>query len=60
MLKEAAVVLHLLEMQFPTSFFDLQVHSLYYVVQEIQVGGPIENRNMFFVEQFLKTLKGFV
>jgi len=60
MLDKVAIVLSLLEMQFPTTFFDSQVHSLYHIVQEIQVVGPIENRNMFFVEHFLKILKGFV
>jgi hypothetical protein len=29
------VVMSLLEMQFPTSFFDSQVHDLIYVVQEL-------------------------
>jgi hypothetical protein len=57
---EAMVVMSLLEMQFPTSFFDSQVHDLIHIVQELGIAGPIQNRNMFFVERFLKTLKGFV
>jgi hypothetical protein len=58
--RESAIVLTLLEMDMPTSFFDSQVHSLIHLMQEVGLVGPLENRYMFFIERFLKTLKGFV
>jgi hypothetical protein len=58
--RENVVVLTLLEMHMPTSFFDSQVHLLIHLVQEVGLAGPLENRYMFFIEKFLKTLKAFV
>ena len=50
----------LLQMQMPTSFFDAQVHLLVHLVQDISLLGPNPYRWMFFVERYMKTLKGFV
>ena len=50
----------LLQMQMPTSFFDAQVHLLVHLVQDISLLGPNPYRWMFFIERYMKTLKGFV
>jgi hypothetical protein len=58
--RESAIVLTLLEMHMPTSFFHSQVHLLIQLVQEVGFAGPLESRYLFFIERFLETLKGFV
>jgi hypothetical protein len=58
--KEAAVVLVLLQMQFPGSFFNGQVHLLVHLPSELKFAGPVQNRWMFPIERYLKILKNFV
>jgi hypothetical protein len=55
-----AIVMSLLEMQLPTSFFNSQIHLIFHLVEEVAIGGPISYRWMFPVERYLKTLKGFM
>jgi len=57
---EFAIVMSLLEMQLPTSFFDNQIHFISHLVEEVAIGGPISYRWMFPIERYSKTLKGFV
>jgi hypothetical protein len=57
---ESAVVMSLLEMQLPTSFFDSQIYFIFHLVEEVAIGGLVSYRWMFPIEQYLKTLKGFV
>jgi len=52
---ESAIVMILLEMQFPTSFFDNQIHLSSHLVEEVTTRDW-----MFPIERYLKTLKGFV
>jgi hypothetical protein len=58
--KEAAVVLVLLQMQFPGSFFNGQVHLLVHLPSELKFAGPVQNRWMLPIERYLKILKNFV
>jgi hypothetical protein len=57
---ESRVIMALLQMQFPTSFFDGQQHLMIHVVDEVTMAGPMPYRWMFFVERYMKTLKDFV
>jgi len=57
---EFAIMMSVLEMQLPTSFFDSQLHFISHLVEEVAIGGPISYRWMFPIERYLKTLKGFV
>ena len=50
----------LLEKYLPTSMLTIQTHLLVHIVDELQVVGPVHSRWMFFLERFMKTLKGFV
>jgi hypothetical protein len=50
----------LLEMEFPPSFFDIMTHLPYYLVQELDLCGPVSTRWMYPVERYMKTLKGYV
>jgi hypothetical protein len=60
MKQESYVVMTLLQIQMPISFFDGQVHLLVHLVEDISLLGPVLYRWMFFVESYMKTLKDFV
>lgn len=50
----------LIEKFFPTSVLTIQMHLLVHVVDEVAIAGTVHSRWMFFLERFMKTLKGFV
>ncbi|MCO5604928.1 hypothetical protein L7F22_059103 [Adiantum nelumboides] len=50
----------LLEEHFPISILNIQVHLLVHLVDEVEIAGTVHARWMFFLERFMKTLKGFV
>ncbi len=47
---EFAIVMSLLEMKLPTSFFDSQIHFISHLVEEVAIGGLISYRWMFPIE----------
>ncbi len=57
---ESTIVMSLLEMQFPTSFFDSQIHLIPHLVEEMAIGGLVSYCWMFPIERYLKTFEGFV
>jgi hypothetical protein len=57
---DVAESIALLEMEFPPSFFDIMTHLPYYLVQELDLCGPVSTRWMYHVERYMKTLKGYV
>ena len=50
----------LLEKHFPASILTSQVHLLVHIVDEVEIAGVVHTRWMFFLERFMKVLKGFV
>ena len=44
----------------PSSFLTIQFHLLVHLVDEVTIAGIVHARWMFFLERFMKTLKGFV
>ena len=58
--EDAIQTVCLLEENFPTSFLNIQVHLLVHLVDEIQLAGIVHAHWMFFLERFMKNLKGFV
>ncbi|MCO5574600.1 hypothetical protein L7F22_028388 [Adiantum nelumboides] len=50
----------MIEKYLPPSMLTIQVHLLVHVVDEIEMAGTVHCRWMFFLERFMKTLKGFV
>jgi hypothetical protein len=54
---EAIMTLMLLERKFPPCF-DIITHLLVHLVEELELCEPIHTRWMYFVEWYLKTLKG--
>ena len=44
----------------PSSILTIEMHLLVHVVDEVAIAGTVHSRWMFFLERFMKTLKGFV
>ncbi|KAL7588025.1 hypothetical protein Lser_V15G35834 [Lactuca serriola] len=58
--KDVYVTLCELEMHFPPSFFDIMVHLISHIVQEIKACGPVFLRYMYPFERYMGILKGYV
>ncbi len=50
----------LLEKVFPPAFFDIQIHLLIHLVEEVEIAGTVHARWMYWVERYMKVLKGYV
>ena len=48
----SAITFYKLEMTFPPSFFNVMEHLLVYVVEEAQLGGPVEYQYMYPFERY--------
>ncbi|KAM0873062.1 hypothetical protein ACQ4PT_038316 [Festuca glaucescens] len=58
--EEIAETLSILETIFLPSFFDMMVHLMVHLPLQVRLGGPVKYSNMFPIERFLCTLKGYV
>ncbi|KAL4564962.1 hypothetical protein LXL04_029041 [Taraxacum kok-saghyz] len=58
--KDIYVTLCELEMHYPPSFFDIMVHLISHIVQEIKACGPVFLRYMYPFERYMGILKGYV
>ena len=47
-----------LELAFPPSFFDCQVHLLVHLVDPVAIAGPVHCRWMYWLERYMAMLKG--
>src|SRR5450759_4903892 len=56
----ATEVLCYLEKVLPLSFFDIQIHLLVHLVEEIELCGPVHARWMHWLERYMCTLKNNV
>jgi hypothetical protein len=50
----------ILEMCFPSSFFDMQQHLMIHLVDQILTLGPLYLHSMFSYERYLVVLKSYV
>ena len=50
----------MIENTFPTSILTIQVHTLVHLVDEVAMARVVNTRWMFYLECFMKVLKGFV
>jgi hypothetical protein len=50
----------MLKMTMPPSFFDIMVHLILHLVDELDMCGPVHTRWMYCVECLNKILKGYV
>ncbi|KAL4575729.1 hypothetical protein LXL04_011813 [Taraxacum kok-saghyz] len=58
--KDIYVTLCELEMHYPPSFFDIMVHLISHIVQEIKACGSVFLRYMYPFERYMGILKGYV
>src|SRR3954447_12516515 len=58
--EEIVVILYELEVYFPPAFFDIMVHLLVHVVEDIIQLGPTFLHNMMLFERLNGVIKGFV
>ena len=49
----------ILEVCFPPAFFDIMQHTLIYLVDELEICGPVGGRWMYPCERYLGTLKSY-
>ena len=58
--QEIVDIVCMFEKEMSKSFMDLQVHLLIHLVYEVKLVGVVSCRWMFFLERYVKKLKGFV
>jgi hypothetical protein len=58
--QEIAEIVCMFEKELPTSFMDLQVHLLIHLTDEVELARVLSCHWMFFLDRYMKTLKGFV
>ena len=58
--QEITEIVCMFEKELLTSFMDLQVHLLIHLVDEVELFGVVSCHKMFFLERYMKKLKGFV
>nr|GEZ13515.1 hypothetical protein [Tanacetum cinerariifolium] len=58
--RDTILILCQLEMYFLPSFFDVMVHLVSHIVEEIKIVGPIFLRYMYLFERYMGFLKGYV
>ncbi|XP_049362547.1 uncharacterized protein LOC125827267 [Solanum verrucosum] len=49
-----------LEQIFPPSFFDIMIHLPIHLVNEVRLGGPVQNRWMYSTEREMGTFKSYI
>jgi hypothetical protein len=58
--EDASITMCMLEMTMPPSFFDIMVHLILHLVDELDMCGPVHTRWMYCVERLNKVSKGYV
>jgi hypothetical protein len=58
--EESVEVMCKMEQHLPPSFFDSQPHQIVHVVKEVELAGLVSYRWMYFLERYMKDLKGWV
>ena len=58
--REIVKIICKFEKEMATTFMDIQVHLLIHLVDDIEIASVISTISIFFVEKFLKVLKGFI
>ena len=57
MKSEVIELVYLMEKEFPISFFDIQVHVLIHLIDEMELARIVSTKWMFWVERFMCILK---
>ncbi|KAH0669665.1 hypothetical protein KY285_023833 [Solanum tuberosum] len=57
---EIPIILCNLQMVFPPAFFDVMIHLPIHLAREAKLGGPVQYRDMYSIERYLRTLKSYI
>ncbi|XP_049359540.1 uncharacterized protein LOC125824236 [Solanum verrucosum] len=57
---EIPIILCKLQMVFPPAFFDVMIHLPIHLAREAKLGGPVQYRDMYSIERYLRTLKSYI
>jgi hypothetical protein len=58
--KDVGIIVCILEKKFPPTFFDIMIHLLLHVVEELNVCELVHSHWMYPIERMMKVLKGYV
>jgi hypothetical protein len=58
--KDVGITVCILEKKFPPTFFDIMIHLLLHVVEELNVCELVHSHWMYPIERMMKVLKGYV
>ena len=58
--QEIVEIVCMFEKELSTSFMKLEVHPVIHLVDDVELVGVVSCRWMFFLERYMKKLKGFV
>lgn len=58
--REIVEIVCVFEKELPIIFIDLQVHLLIHILDEFKLAGVLSCHWMFFLENYMKEMKGFV
>ncbi len=58
--EDVTITMCMLEITMPPSFFDIMVHLILHLMDELDMCGPVHTRWMYYVERLNKVLKGYV
>jgi hypothetical protein len=58
--EDASITMCMLKMTMPPSFFDIMVHLILHLMDELDMCGPVHTRWMYCVECLNKVLKGYL
>jgi hypothetical protein len=58
--EEVAMTLTLFKQEFPPSFFDIIMHFLVHLMEELEICSLVHTRWMYPIEHYFKTSKGYI
>jgi hypothetical protein len=58
--EESTEIVCKMEQHLPPSFFDIMPHLIVHLVKEVELAGPVPYRWMYYLERYMKDLKGWV
>ena len=58
--KDLVLILCKMELIFPPAFFDIMIHLILHLPEELILGGPVFMRWMYPFERYMKKLKNYV
>jgi hypothetical protein len=57
---DVAITMCMLEMTMPPMLFDIMMHLVLHLMEELDMAGLVHTRWMYYVERLNKVLKGYI